>query len=58
MKSVAGIDCPCLDCNRRCGATKQANIYHRVFLAIASRDEVICLDYQESCFRGLEGVKA
>lgn len=57
MIAVAGIDCPCLDCGARCTYARQTAIYQAVFSAIATREPVVCVDYQERTYHGLESVR-
>lgn len=57
MITIAGIDCPCLDCRKRCSSRRQADVYRRVFLAIGARDMVACEEYEEPVYRGLESVR-
>jgi hypothetical protein len=57
MITIAGVDCPCLDCANRCSSRRQAEVYHAVFKAIGSREPVTCDEYVEPRCRGLEGVR-
>jgi len=60
MVTLAGVNYPCADCSdrHRCRSSRKNNIARKVFFAIASRCEVVCPEYQEERYHGVEGCRA
>lgn len=60
MKSVCGIDIPCLDCLRKGGCRHEWAIYHRaaILFTTPNSEPLTCEGYKEPNWHGIDGVTA